>query len=63
MWNSKPKKRTHNCRKRSRGNPKIGAGICYIGVRPAVIARINTKRLERTWLKAYREGWAEQCDL
>jgi hypothetical protein len=47
MWNSKPKKRGHNCRKASRHNPKVGGGICHMGMRASVVDRIRSKRIAR----------------
>lgn len=43
------------CRGRMRGNPKIACGMCKRGDdkwRPAVVARIASKRLVRHWLGA-----------
>jgi hypothetical protein len=59
MWHAKPKKFRCNCRKRSRHNPKVGGGICHgFGYRPAVVARIASRRLARAWLDAARSGYA-----
>jgi hypothetical protein len=54
MWNSKPKSWTCNCRPRSRGNPKVSAGVCYLcfDYRPAVMERIKGKKLEKIYLEA-----------
>lgn len=58
MWNSKPKKTTCNCRRKSRGNPKVGAGCCYdnLGLRDVVIERIAGKRKAKVWLDAAVAG-------
>jgi len=56
MWNSKPKRRTCNCRRRSRHNPKVGGGICYVGYREAFKLRLASKRLARAWLAAAQGG-------
>jgi hypothetical protein len=58
MWNSKPKKASHKCRKRQHGNPKVGEGICFLSgtLREAVVERIKGKRLEKAWIKALRGG-------
>ncbi len=56
MWNSKPKKVTCNCRRKSKGNPKVGGGICYHGMCEAVVERIDGKRLAKAWLDAVLAG-------
>jgi len=62
MWNSKPKKHGHDCRGRTRGNPKIGAGICHLGVRPSARERGRGRRLARRWLAAARTGTIDAVD-
>jgi hypothetical protein len=62
MWNSKPKKRGHDCRGRTHGNPKIGAGICHLGVRPSIGERIRGRHLARRWLAAARVGAIDDVD-
>jgi hypothetical protein len=50
-----------NCRHRSHGNPKYGAGICvHCDLRPAVVERIKGKRACRAWLRDLREGVAPE---
>ncbi len=58
MWNSKPKKITCNCRRKSRGNPKVGAGCCYnnLGLRDVIVERIVGKRKAKVWLEAALAG-------
>lgn len=58
MWNSKPKKTTCNCRRKSRGNPKVGAGVCYhnLAYRDVVKDRIEGKRKAKAWLDAFCAG-------
>ena len=41
-----------NCRGRTHGNPKYGAGLCHLGMRPAVEERIAGRRLCRHWFDA-----------
>jgi hypothetical protein len=43
MWNSKPKKSGHKCRKKKAGNPKVSRGVCYGG-------------MERNYLEVRRES-------
>jgi hypothetical protein len=62
MWNSKPKKSGHDCRGRAHGNPKVGGGICRLGVRPAVRTRITNKRLANRWLAAARARTLDDID-
>ena len=63
MWHAKPKKFRCNCRKRSRGKPKLGGGICHgYGYREAVVERIAARRLVRAWLDAARAGYADDFD-
>jgi hypothetical protein len=58
MWNSKPKKTGHNCRRRMFGNPKVGDGVCWWSKwRPAVEERINSKRMAQAILDAINAGW------
>lgn len=47
MWNSKPKKSTCDCRRKKKGNPKIGTGPCYAcgGPRQAVILRREKRQI------------------
>ena len=54
MWNSKPKRRSCNCRKASRHNPKYGGGVCHPGMRESVADRIRNKRIARAALDAAR---------
>jgi hypothetical protein len=52
----KPKKRTCDCRRRKRGNPKLGTGPCYgygCWWRPAVRERIQGKKAVRRWEDPY----------
>ncbi len=66
MWSSKPKKRGHNCRKvrskASRGNPKVGGGICHPGRREAVTERTDGRRIARLALIAGRGGDSENFE-
>lgn len=56
MWNSKPKKNTHKCRKRKFGQPKVSRGACHAGLpRQYLATRISSKRLEKKWLKVVKE--------
>lgn len=51
-----------NCRKRKRGQPKRGGGICYSpNLRPSVMKRIQNKRLCRAWKEAVR--WNDPLDI
>jgi len=64
MWNSKPKKRTCNCRRRARDAPKVSGGICYPpDYRDAVRERIANKRLAKAWLAVARKGDPDDSDL
>lgn len=64
MWNSKPKKRTCNCRRRARHAPKISGGICHpLDYRDAVRERIASKRLARAWLDVALSGETDDTDL
>lgn len=57
MWNSKPKKTGHDCRRRMFGNPRVGDGSCWIGkYRPAVEERIEGKRQASAWCAAFNAG-------
>lgn len=58
MWNSKPKKRTCNCRSRSKNNPKYSGGVCYLsgGLRPAVEERLEGKKMMKIYLDALCAG-------
>lgn len=51
----KPKKKTCDCRRRVRGNPKLSTGPCYGGycVREAVRERIAGKKAARRWEDPY----------
>lgn len=62
MWNSKPKKSGCNCRGRVHGNPKLGGGVCHLGVRPSARQRIAGKRLARRWLAAARARALDDVD-
>jgi hypothetical protein len=60
----KPKSRTCNCRRKSRNNPKVGAGICYLSghYRHAVELRIQNKRKSATYLHAARTKTVDDID-
>jgi len=62
MWDSKPKKRGHDCRGRTHGNPKVGAGLCHLGVRPSARERVRGRRLARRCLVASRSGTVDDVD-
>lgn len=49
----------HDCRRRARGNPKVGAGMCGpYGYRPPVIERIRGRRMCSSWLVFWRSEGA-----
>lgn len=57
MWNSKPKRRGHSCRKKVHGRPKISSGVCYIFHQaPAIVERRKTKKIVADALSDYEEG-------
>ncbi len=58
MWNSKPKKATCNCRRKAKGNPKVGGGVCYhnLAYREVVQDRIRDKRAAKAALEALNAG-------
>lgn len=58
MWNSKPKKSTCNCRRKSKNNPKYGAGCCYLSgeLRQVVHERVAGKRKAKAWINAVMAG-------
>lgn len=58
MWNSKPKKKTCNCRAKAKCNPKYSGGICYLSgdLRPAVAERIKGKRISKVYSEAFNSG-------
>lgn len=64
MWNSKPKKRTCNCRRKSKNNPKYGGGICYLSgeLRQAVQERLGSKKMAKAYFHALCAG-VEPDDL
>ncbi len=55
MWNSKPKKRTCNCRSKAKNNPKYSGGVCYLSgeLRPAVTERIKGKIIAKAYFEAF----------
>jgi len=51
------KKFGHKCSKKSRCSPKIGCGICKMGIRPTVRARQAWKKALNDILSGNLEAW------